>query len=234
MEPAAELTIDEVAARVGMTVRNIRAHQARGLLPAPRIVGRTGFYGIEHVRRLDRIRELQDEGLNLAAIARLIDDGLTEAATGPFRDVAPEHRPAGEVASRLGLELDDPSIVRAVELGLITPEEGDGVRIETPRLLAVAEELRDEGVPLDAMLDVVAEVQQASAQVARAFMALADQHLVSKVVVESGGDLDRINATVEKLHGQASAALDVLFNQAMSAEIRAYLTPPAPDGASAS
>jgi len=225
------MTIDEVAAQVGMTVRNVRAHQARGLLQPPRIVGRTGFYGPEHVRRLDRIRQLQDEGMNLAAIARLLDDRLTAVATGPFTDAAPEHRPAGDVAARLGLELDDPSIGRAVELGLITPD-GDGVRVETPRLLAVAEELADEGVPLSAMLDVVVEVQQASAQVARAFMALADQHLVSSVVLDTGGDLDQINAVVEHLHVQASAALEVLFNQAMSAEIRTYLTPPAaPDDA---
>jgi len=226
-----QMTIDEVAAQVGMTVRNVRAHQARGLLQPPRIVGRTGFYGPEHVRRLDRIRQLQDEGMNLAAIARLLDERLTAVATGPFSDVAPEHRPAGDVASRLGLELDDPSIARAVELGLITPD-GDGVRVETPRLLAVAEELADEGVPLSAMLDVVEEVQQASAQVARAFMALADKHLVSSVVLDTGGDLDQINAVVEHLHVQASAALEVLFNQAMSAEIRTYLTPPAtPDSA---
>ena len=31
------LTIDELAARVGMTARNIRAHQSRGLLPPPHL-----------------------------------------------------------------------------------------------------------------------------------------------------------------------------------------------------
>ena len=221
-----DMTIDEVAAQVGMTVRNVRAHQARGLLQPPRIVGRTGFYGPEHVRRLDRIRQLQDEGLNLAAIARLIDDRLAEVATGPFSDVAPELRDGAEVVASLGLSLDDPAITRAFDLGLISADDdpaSDKVRVEAPRLLAVAEELAGQGVPLSAMLDVVVEVQQASAQVARAFMALADQHLVSRVVLDTGGDLDRIDAVVEKLHVQASAALEVLFNQAMSAEIRTYL-----------
>ena len=64
-----ELTVDQLAREVGMTVRNVRAYAARGLLPPPRLVGRTGYYGPEHVRRLTQVRRLQDEGLNLAAIA---------------------------------------------------------------------------------------------------------------------------------------------------------------------
>ncbi|QXC60984.1 MerR family transcriptional regulator [Aquihabitans sp. G128] len=225
-----ELTIDELAAQVGMTVRNIRAHQSRGLLHPPRIVGRTGYYGDSHVGRLSQIRELQDEGLNLAAIARVLTDGtLTAVATGPFADVAPEYGKPGEVAERLGLELDDPVIQRSVDMGLITPE-GDRIRIELPRLVAIAEQLRDVGVPLDAMLDVVEVVREASTQVARSFMKLADEHLVAKVVAESGGDLDQLTEAVERLHTQASGAIDVLFNQAMSAEIRTYLAPPSDDG----
>jgi len=33
--PAADLTIEQLAAEVGMSVRNIRNHHSRGLLPAP-------------------------------------------------------------------------------------------------------------------------------------------------------------------------------------------------------
>lgn len=227
---AQELTVDELSEQVGMTVRNIRAHQSRGLLPPPRIVGRTGWYGPAHVARLDQIRQLQDEGLNLAAIARVVADGaLTAVATGPFTDVDPEYRSPGELAGRLGLEPGDPAIARSVALGLITPD-GDRVRVELPRLVSIAEQLADVGVPLDAMLDVVESVRSASAQVAQAFMKLADEHLVTRVLVESGGDLDQLTAAIQRLHGQASGAIDVLFNQAMSAEIRAYLAPTSPIG----
>ncbi len=38
------MTIRELAERTGMTVRNIRAHQTRGLLPPPVVRGRTGYY----------------------------------------------------------------------------------------------------------------------------------------------------------------------------------------------
>ena len=57
----ADLTIDELARRTGMTVRNIRAHQSRGLLPPPEVRGRTGYYGSEHLARIELIRELQAE-----------------------------------------------------------------------------------------------------------------------------------------------------------------------------
>ena len=68
------LTIDELARHTGMTVRNIRAHQSRGLLPPPAIEGRTGYYGPEHVARLELIAEMQADGFNLAAIQRLLQN----------------------------------------------------------------------------------------------------------------------------------------------------------------
>src|SRR3954447_8811104 len=66
------LTIDELAQRTGMTVRNIRAHQSRGLLPPPEVRGRTGYYGDEHTARIELIKELQADGFNLEAIRRLV------------------------------------------------------------------------------------------------------------------------------------------------------------------
>jgi DNA-binding transcriptional MerR regulator len=230
-----DLTIDELAAAADMTVRNIRAHQSRGLLPAPRIVGRTGYYGPAHVRRLQQIRQMQDEGLNLAAISKVLSNGrLTDVAVGPFAnpDAEPEYRDPNELVAQLHLAPDDPAIVRAIELGLIS-FEGDRVRLHGPRLLAVAEDLAGHGVPLIAMLDAVAVVQHAAAQVAESFMRLADEHLVARVAVDSGGDLDQIRAAVEHLRVQAGATLDVLFDQAMAAAVRAYFesgsVAPAPD-----
>ena len=68
-----QLTIDELARRTGMTVRNLRAHQSRGLLPPPEVRGRTGYYGAEHLARVELIRELQAEGFNLEAIRKLLE-----------------------------------------------------------------------------------------------------------------------------------------------------------------
>ena len=63
-----------------MTVRNIRAHQTRGLLPPPVVRGRTGYYNEEHVARIELTREMQADGLNLEAIRRVLESGDGSAA----------------------------------------------------------------------------------------------------------------------------------------------------------
>src|SRR5215203_4150230 len=95
-----EMTIRQLAERTGMTVRNVRAHQTRGLLPPPVVRGRTGYYNDEHVARIELTREMQADGLNLEAIRRVFDssDGsavaeifdFTRALRMPFEDEAPE------------------------------------------------------------------------------------------------------------------------------------------------
>ena len=71
--PSGKMTIGELAQRTGMTIRNIRAHQTRGLLPPPEVQGRTGYYNEEHVARIELTREMQAEGLNLEAIRRVLE-----------------------------------------------------------------------------------------------------------------------------------------------------------------
>src|ERR1700736_3200441 len=88
-----DLTVEQLAAEVGMSVRNIRNHHTRGLLPAPEVRARVGYYGSEHVARLRLILDLQADGFNLAAIERLMNAsrgsaarllGLRNAMTAPF------------------------------------------------------------------------------------------------------------------------------------------------------
>src|SRR5580704_17244888 len=109
--PAADLTIEQLAAEVGMTVRNIRNHHSRGLLPAPEVRARVGYYGADHVARLRLILDLQADGFNLAAIERLLSgsDGLAErllglrhAVTTPFEAETPEVVTSEDLAKSFG------------------------------------------------------------------------------------------------------------------------------------
>src|SRR3990170_7350280 len=118
------LTIDELARRTGMTVRNIRAHQSRGLLPAPQVRGRTGFYGPEHEARIGLIRELQADGFKLEAISRLLDSAggssdevlrFTRAVKAPFEDEQPQIVSATELAERWGADETAPDLIRKAE-----------------------------------------------------------------------------------------------------------------------
>lgn len=67
------LTVDELAAATGMTVRTTRYYAGRGLLPPPERRGRLAYYGPAHRARLELIRALQDHGFTLAAVERYLD-----------------------------------------------------------------------------------------------------------------------------------------------------------------
>jgi DNA-binding transcriptional MerR regulator len=77
--------IDDLARRADVTVDTIRYYQREGLLPPAERSGRTKLYGHEHLRRLERIRELQGRRFSLAAIRALLDaerPGLVEGVFG--------------------------------------------------------------------------------------------------------------------------------------------------------
>ena len=67
-----EYTIDELAREAGTTVRSLRVYHERGVLPPPRVKGRTGFYGAEHLNRVRSSSRLLDRGIKLNGIKELL------------------------------------------------------------------------------------------------------------------------------------------------------------------
>src|ERR1700733_12542730 len=63
-----EYTVDDLARVADTTVRNVRAHQDRGLLAPPEKRGRVGVYDDTHVSRLRLINHLLTRGYTLANI----------------------------------------------------------------------------------------------------------------------------------------------------------------------
>jgi DNA-binding transcriptional MerR regulator len=66
-------TIDELAARSGISVRTIRFYAGKGLIPPPQLRGRTGLYGEDHLARLELVSELSGLGFTLAAIEGFLE-----------------------------------------------------------------------------------------------------------------------------------------------------------------
>lgn len=66
------LSLDELTARVGLSVRNVRFYTSRGLVPPPIRQGRSGYYSPDHVARLELVKALQGHGFTLAAIERYV------------------------------------------------------------------------------------------------------------------------------------------------------------------
>src|SRR5437764_12038866 len=174
------LTIEQLAAEVGMSVRNIRNHHSRGLLPPPEVRARVGYYNGEHVARLRLIQDLQADGFNLAAIERLLSGsdglaarllGLRHAVTTPFEPESPEVITAEELDKRFG-EVDAKDVERVRKLGLLLPL-GDGrFEVPSPALLGAAEQVLALGVPLSAALAVVERVRRDCDSISRAFTKL--------------------------------------------------------------
>ena len=130
-----ELTVGELAAAAGMTVRNVRAYAARGLLPPPRLVGRTGMYGPHHVARLALVREMLQEGYTLAAIERSLEHApasggptalaLHRALMAPWRPEEPEEMDLATLGAKSGVPSDPADLGRLAALGVLEPAGPD-------------------------------------------------------------------------------------------------------------
>ena len=223
------VTIDELARRTGMTVRNIRAYQSRGLLPPPQVRGRTGYYATEHLTRIQLIRELQAEGFNLESIRRLIDAGggasneevlrFTQELRAPFEDEEPEIVNAEELARKVGGGPPDPELLRrTVKLGLLRPLGDDRFEILSPRLIRAAEELTALGITPQRALSIASRIRRHAEGVARAFVELFLQE-VWEPFEEAGRPPERwaeVRSALERLRPLAAESLLGIFQLAMS------------------
>ena len=64
--------ISVAAEMVSMEIQNLRVYEQRGLLTPDRTAGGSRRYSADDVARLERIRDLLADGLNLAGIARVL------------------------------------------------------------------------------------------------------------------------------------------------------------------
>lgn len=224
------LTIEELAAATGLTVRNIREHQTRGLLPPPALQGRKGSYEDRHVARLRFIQQLQGEGLNLQAIHWLLERAPAEAADEVVRFEQALFAPWGndtavmwttdEMAARLG-PVDPDRLRRAVELEVIRPAGPDTWEILSTRLLEAGADLYAIGIPLDAALDVVEELREHTGAVARSFVRLFVTHVWEPFDTQGhpAEQWEVVAHALERLRPIATQALLAVFNQAMEATV---------------
>jgi DNA-binding transcriptional MerR regulator len=128
-ERAAALTVDELAAETGMTVRTVRYYAGLGLMPPPERRGRVAYYSDLHVARLRLVRALQDHGLSLTSIedylARLpADEGADELAVHRLALTTWSPQPAervgrAELDDRAGRPLDERTMEVLLAIGVL-------------------------------------------------------------------------------------------------------------------
>ena len=227
-EADGEYTIDHLAHASGVTVRNIRAHQSRGLLPPPEVRGRTGFYTDEHLDRLRLIAEMQADGFNLNSIKRILDAlpagsagqvlGFENALRQPWADEQPEVVTAELLAGFGASDVDGVLMKKAIKLGLVVPLGEDRFEVPSPTLLAVGPELESLGVDLATRLAALEKIQKHTEGVAQAFIELFLEY-IWKPFHEAGRPDDewpRVHDALQRLRPIATQVLLAAFGQSMS------------------
>jgi DNA-binding transcriptional MerR regulator len=227
-----QLTIEQLAAETGMSVRNIRAHQARGLLAPPEVRMRVGYYGPEHVAQLRQIRDLQDEGFNLNGIKRLLDDSegtaerllqFKQALAAPRNDAALETIGEVELSRRFRVDpAEGPAILaRALKLGILVPAGHGRYEVPSPSLLEVGDEVVKYGISLDSALSVFEDIARHSDSVSRSFVKVFLRE-VWKPFAQADMPAEQwpeIEAAVQRLRPIASEALMAIFQRQLSNQI---------------
>jgi DNA-binding transcriptional MerR regulator len=190
------LTIDDLAERVGMTVRNLREWRTLGLLPRAEMRGRVGFYSPAVVVRVERIKKLHAEGFTLELIRRMLDAGGS----------------AGDEVMRLAETLSAP----------YREEVGADAEARTQeRIAEIAASLQELGVSVDRFLDATAGIRTHLDSVAEVFeeawLAAIWEPFVAAGMPES--ELPAIQAAAATVKPLALETVVALFKSAMDARI---------------
>jgi len=221
-------TIEQLAGRTGLTVRNIRSHVTRGLLPPPHLKGRTGYYGAEHVARLQLITGLQQQGFNLAAIQKLVTApaapspeetvAFYRTALGTWLTEAPEIWDEPALAAQFGRTPDDGLVQQLQRLGVLERVDDGHLRVLNPALIRVGRELAGLGFTLEDLMGVLRVLMQHSRAVADAFVQMF-LDVQWKDYVDAGLPPERLaelRGIIEQLQPLAAQGVVAAFQQAMT------------------
>lgn len=223
-EPA--LTIDELAARAGVTVRTVRFYSSRGLLPPP-VIGprRVGRYGRDHLARLALIEEMQHQGMTLAAIERHLrqlppdlsphDLAVHRAVVASWAPESMETVSRRELGRRAGRPLSDEDVERLAAMNVVIPEGEDAFRVDAG-LLRLGVELLD--VPLSQ--ETILAARTALIDHARAAARELSGLLRAAVAERDARDVRSLSA---HMHPLVVQALLTTFQRSLKEELRQWL-----------
>ncbi|KAA1424645.1 MerR family transcriptional regulator [Mumia zhuanghuii] len=163
MTPSERLSVEQLAERVGMSVRTIRFYAGRGLIPPPVREGRNGFYGADHLARLELVRELQAHGFTLSAIEGYLERLPADATPGdvalqrtmlaPWLSDLPEAVDRETLERRAGRSLSDDDIELLVALRVVEPTPDEDLFRVAPAHLSVGIGLMNLGLPVDGAIE---------------------------------------------------------------------------------
>lgn len=229
------LTVDQLAERTGVSVRTIRFYAGRGLIPAPRLRGRTGLYDPAHRARLELVSELTGLGFTLAAIERQLariphdagpeDLALQRALLTPWVPERGEELDRAGLDRRAGRPLSDDDVADLESLGALTRLPADApaaVRLHGQVALGSALEALDSGLPPELWRQAHALIERHTAALAEDLMALF-QDRVLQPYRDRGRPADersRLAAALSRLKPITVQGMVAAFGRAVNRTIR--------------
>ena len=218
------LTLEELTARVGMSVRNVRFYTTKGLVPPPIRQGRSGYYSDDHVARLELVRELQGHGFTLSAIERYLaavpDEATPEQIAlhrtmlAPWQAEATETMTHAQLATRAGRGLEDDDVALLVALGIVRRRSGSDLLDVTPTQLTVGLGLLDLGFPTAAATAAAEVYARHGRQVAEELNELF-RTVVWPAYKEAGASAETVREVVERIKPLSISSLVAAYEAAM-------------------
>ncbi|WP_330336691.1 MerR family transcriptional regulator [Streptomyces sp. NBC_00557] len=221
------LTIDELAARAGVTVRTVRFYGSKGLLPPP-VIGprRVGHYGPEHLARLALIEELQRQGMTLSAIERYLrrlpadlsphDLAIHRAVVASWAPDEVETVSREELGRRAGRALTDEDLERLAAMNVVAAAEDGAFRVDSG-LLRLGVQLLD--VPLSQ--EAILAARKVLVEHSRAAAHELSQLLRGEVAERDARDVRSLSA---HMHPLVVQALLTTFQRSLREELSEWIT----------
>lgn len=229
-----DLTIEQLASATATTVRNIRNHQSRGLLPGPEVRGRVGFYGEDHVERLLLIRKLQADGLALKAIEAMLepkaddDSEVARLRRAVFHPALAHPGTSTMTYDELAAEFGEGAAVflpRAEVHGVLRKVGDDRWEVVQPAMLEAARESVRQGMTLDRAIAVSEQAAEFAESAAAVYVSAAVEEIWAPFVAAGhpAEELPHITEAIVALQQVTIAAFEELFKRALTHQIEQHL-----------
>ncbi len=215
------MRIAELAERSGVSVRNIRFYHQVGVLPRPRLQGRSGWYGDEHLRRLEFIRQLQERGYSLAAIADMITAQVPDGLAGvPGMQVGRDELDMLVPALRGRDDLVDGTLVR---LGVLSPAGPGRYDVTEPSLLRAGLALLARGVPLEVVLGQLERLRAELGMIAERFAGIIEHDLLPGAAAQGRSPAEASRDVLEDVLPAVLVATGTVLREALQGAVRRRL-----------
>ncbi|MEC4017488.1 MerR family transcriptional regulator [Streptomyces sp. H27-D2] len=231
------LTVDELAARAGVTVRTVRFYSTRGLLPPPEIgPRRVGRYGPDHLSRLALIEELQHQGMTLAAIERYLEQlpadlsaqdlAIHRALVASWVPDKAEPATREQLERRVGRGLTEADLDGLAAMSVLVRTDDPEVFQVDPGLLHLGVRLLDVPIALETILAartvVLEHTRSAARELSRLFKDEVWQPYREGEGLPEAEELARLKSLSAHMQPMVVQALVTAFQRSMKEELRAW------------